>query len=61
MHVFVSRPPGLKRAYAVTGIGMVDALGAIGIAVFSYREGKEAFEKAKGSLACSCQGKCEER
>jgi divalent metal cation (Fe/Co/Zn/Cd) transporter len=48
-------------AYAVTGIGVVDALGAIGIAVFSYREGKEAFEKAKGNFACSCQKKCDER
>ncbi|MBI5100939.1 MAG: cation transporter [Nitrospirae bacterium] len=44
--------------YALTGIGMLDSLGAMGIAVFSYREGKEAFEKAKGNLTCGCQGKC---
>ncbi len=44
--------------YAVTGIGMIDSLGAIGIAVFSYREGKEAFEKSKGNLICGCQRKC---
>lgn len=44
--------------YEVTGIGMMDSIGAIGIAVFSYREGKEAFEKSKGNLTCGCQGKC---
>lgn len=43
--------------YAVTGIGMLDSIGAIGIAVFSYREGKEAFEKSKGKL-CGCQRGC---
>lgn len=44
--------------YAVTGIGMIDSLGAIGIAVFSYREGREAFEKSQSDLTCGCQGKC---
>ncbi len=44
--------------YAITGIGMLDSIGAIGIAVFSYREGKEAFEKSKGKLTCGCQGRC---
>ncbi len=44
--------------YAVSGIGMIDSLGAIGIAVFSYREGREAFEKSKGNLSCGCQEKC---
>lgn len=43
--------------YEVTGIGMLDSIGAIGIAVFSYREGKEAFEKSKGKL-CGCQRGC---
>jgi len=43
--------------YAVTGIGMLDSIGAIGIAVFSYREGKESFEKSKGKL-CGCQRGC---
>ncbi len=43
--------------YEITGIGMIDSLGAIGIAVFSFREGKESFEKSKGK-ACGCQGKC---
>lgn len=44
--------------YEVTGIGMLDSIGAIGIAAFSYKEGKEAFDKARGKPACSCQGKC---
>lgn len=44
--------------YELTGIGMVDSLGALGIALLSFREGREAFEKAKGNLTCSCQGKC---
>ena len=44
--------------YEITGIGMLDSMGAIGIAILSYREGKEAFEKSKGNLSCSCQGKC---
>ncbi len=44
--------------YELTGVGMVDSIGAIGIAVLSFREGREAIEKAKGNLTCSCQGKC---
>ena len=44
--------------YEVTGIGAIDSIGAIGIAIFSYREGREAFGKSKGNLTCSCQGKC---
>lgn len=44
--------------YEVTGIGAIDSIGAIGIALFSVREGREAFEKSKGNLTCSCQGKC---
>lgn len=43
-------------SYELTGIGMLDALGAVGIAVLSFREGREAFEKAKGNLQCACQG-----
>jgi divalent metal cation (Fe/Co/Zn/Cd) transporter len=44
--------------YELTGIGMLDSLGAVGIAVLSFKEGREAFEKAKGNLICSCQGSC---
>lgn len=44
--------------YELTGIGTLDSIGALGIAFLSFREGWEAFEKAKGNLTCSCQGKC---
>lgn len=39
--------------YELTGIGGLDSAGAILIAWFSYREGSEAFEKARGNT-CSC-------
>jgi divalent metal cation (Fe/Co/Zn/Cd) transporter len=32
----------------------IDSLGALGIIYFSYKEGREAFEKAKGLKSCSC-------
>ena len=47
-----------SAGYEVTGIGALDSLGALGIAILSVREGKEAFEKSRGNLACSCQGQC---
>ena len=47
-----------SAAYEVTSIGGFDSIGAVGIALFSFKEGREAFEKAKGNPACSCQGKC---
>ncbi|MBI5075823.1 MAG: cation transporter [Nitrospirae bacterium] len=45
--------------YELTGIGMLDSFGALGIALLSFREGREALEKSKGILTCSCQGGCE--
>lgn len=44
-------------AYTLTGFGLIDSLGALGIAWFTYREGKESLDKAKG-LACSCSCSC---
>lgn len=44
--------------YELTGIGMLDSLGAVGIAALSFKEGREAFEKSKGNLVCSCQNSC---
>jgi divalent metal cation (Fe/Co/Zn/Cd) transporter len=45
-----------SAGYEITGIGGLDSLGAIAIAVFAYREGREAFEKAQGKLClCCCQ------
>jgi divalent metal cation (Fe/Co/Zn/Cd) transporter len=43
--------------YEVTGIGLVDSLGAIGIAIFSFKEGREAFDKAEGK-PCGCGREC---
>ena len=45
--------------YELTGIGLLDSIGAIVIAALSFKEGRESFEKAKGNLICSCQGSCE--
>lgn len=39
--------------YELTGIGALDAIGALAIAVFAFREGREAFQKAKGIACCS--------
>jgi hypothetical protein len=39
--------------YQLTGIGSLDAIGALLIAGLTFREGREAFAKAQG-LACTC-------
>lgn len=44
--------------YELTGLGLIDSIGAAGIAVLAFREGRESFEKARGNFACSCQGTC---
>jgi len=45
--------------YRLTGIGGFDSLGTFVIAGLCWREGKEAFDKARaGSFACSCGGEC---
>ena len=46
-----------SAGYELTGIGSLDAIGALLIAWFSFREGREALQKAKG-LACCCGGSC---
>ena len=46
-----------SAGYELTGISGLDAAGALIIAWFSFREGREAFEKAKGG-SCSCSGTC---
>lgn len=39
--------------YEVFKIGYIDSIGALGIAYFAFREGREAFEKSSGkSLEC---------
>jgi len=48
-----------SAGYEMTGLGGLDALGTMVIAALSYREGREAFEKARaGSFACACGGAC---
>ena len=39
--------------FELTGIGYLDAIGALLIAWFAWKEGREAFDKANG-LNCSC-------
>ena len=42
--------------YEITRIGGIDSIGAVLIAIFSFREGREAFEKSRGeSCCCDCQ------
>ncbi len=44
--------------YELTGIGVVDSIGAIVIACLSFSEGRESFQKARGNLTCcSCGGR----
>ena len=42
-----------STGYELTGIGMIDSIGAIIIAWWSFKEGREAFEKA-AEVNCSC-------
>ncbi len=45
--------------YELTHIGGIDSLGTFVIAGLCFREGKEAFQKAKAkSFACACGGAC---
>jgi divalent metal cation (Fe/Co/Zn/Cd) transporter len=43
--------------YAATGIRHIDTAGALAIAALAWREGREAFGKARGG-ACACGGAC---
>jgi divalent metal cation (Fe/Co/Zn/Cd) transporter len=47
-----------STGYALTGIGYLDAVGSLVIAILSIREGREAFQKARG-IACSCSCSCD--
>lgn len=40
--------------FELTGIGGIDSVGAVLIAVFSFREGRESFEKSRGE-SCHCE------
>lgn len=40
--------------YELTGLPYIDAAGTLGLAWFSYKEGKECFEKAASNKYCAC-------
>ncbi len=40
-------------AYEWTGVAWMDLAGSLGIAIFAFREGREAFAKARGNSCCS--------
>jgi len=40
--------------YELTGFGLIDSIGALGLIYFSIKEGREAFEKANG-MECDCE------
>jgi hypothetical protein len=40
--------------YELTGFAYADVLGTLGLAWFSYKEGKECFEKAAHNKQCGC-------
>jgi len=46
-----------SAGFELTGIGSLDAIGALLIAWLTWKEGKEAFGKARG-LDCSCSCRC---
>lgn len=43
--------------YELTGVGGFDSIGAAVIGILSFREGREAFQKARGK-ACGCGNAC---
>jgi len=45
-------------AYEFTGFPYIDAVGAIALAWFSFKEGRECFEKAENISTCGCGGSC---
>ena len=44
--------------YSFTGIGYADTVGALGLAWFSFREGRECFEKSRNDSYC-CSKECD--
>lgn len=45
-----------STVYLLTGFGLLDSLGAIGLVYFSIKEGKESFERAKNLDDCCAEG-----
>ena len=47
--------------YQLTGFGFIDSIGALGLIYFSFKEGRESFDKARG-IECDCEDEhCEEK
>ncbi|MBU1014452.1 MAG: hypothetical protein KKG99_15745 [Bacteroidetes bacterium] len=45
--------------YELTSVGYIDIAGSLGVAWFAFKEGREAFRKAKSnSLSCCCDDHC---
>jgi len=47
-----------SAGYELTGIGWLDSVGAILIAWFSFKEGRESFQKARNNFKCGCKDNC---
>jgi divalent metal cation (Fe/Co/Zn/Cd) transporter len=46
-------------AYEIFQIGYIDSIGSLGIAWFTFIEGRESFEKARSNkMSCGCGGEC---
>lgn len=43
-----------SAVYTITGFAYTDSIGALGLAYFSFKEGRECFEKARSNALCSC-------
>ena len=43
--------------YELTKFTYMDSIGSIGLIYFSFKEGKECFDKAKSNKHCSCENK----
>jgi hypothetical protein len=41
-------------AYELFAIPYIDSIGGLGLSYFSFREGKECFEKANSDKHCCC-------
>lgn len=40
--------------FSFTGFGWFDSIGALGLAYYSFQEGRETWEKARGEVTCTC-------
>jgi hypothetical protein len=43
-----------SAVYELTRVAYVDILGSLGLAYLSFKEGREAFEKANHTRDCAC-------